>query len=272
MDNTFKYNLTFTTIIKNEAPYIEEWIQFHLLVGVEKFYIYDNGSTDNTYEILKKYIDSGIVEYKYLPGKDMQILSYMLSIYSHKNETKYMGFIDADEFVFPVNGGTLMDVIDPILTSTDASGITINWRMYGSSGYETKKDGLVTENYKLRALDDFEANKHIKTICNPRDVVFFRTPHNPIYFKGYSVDENKNKVVGPFNENGTCNKLRINHYFTKSLEEYISKMNRGRADSYRKRDINDFYRHDKNDVYDFIMEDYITLVKNNLDISDTPSR
>ena len=34
----FKYKLAVTAIIKNEGRYIEEWIKYHVLVGVEKFY------------------------------------------------------------------------------------------------------------------------------------------------------------------------------------------------------------------------------------------
>lgn len=250
------YKLAFTTIIKNEAKYIEEWILFHQLVGVEKFYIYDNGSTDGVYDILKKYIEIGLVEYKYLPGKMKQLVAYNHSLYVNRYKTKYMGFIDADEFVIP-NIGELPDLVDKLISKYNASGIAINWRMYGSSNHYNKKNGLVIENYRYRSLDNFEPNKHIKTICNPRKVLFVRNPHFPIYFKGYSIDENGHKVSGPFNEGGSCDILRINHYFTKSKEDYICKMNRGKADCFSKRDMSDFYKHDKNDLYDYNLEKYV---------------
>lgn len=258
------YNLAFTVIIKNEAEYLEEWILFHKSVGVEKFYIYDNGSTDNVYDILEKYIKQGLVEYTYLPGKNKQLVAYNHSVYAHRYETKYMGFIDADEFVFSIDE-KMPELIDSLIQKYNASGVAINWRMYGSSGYEYKQKGSVIENYKYRALDSFGPNKHVKTICNPRNVLFFRNPHFPIYFKGYSVDETGKKVYGPFNDGGTCNKLRINHYFTKSKEDYISKMNRGRADSFRKRDMSDFYKHDKNDVYDYNLKEYVEIIENELE-------
>lgn len=265
MIKDFKYNLAFTAIVKDEAQYIEEWILFHQLVGVEKFYIYDNGSTDNLYEVLKKYIDSNLVEYKNFPGKNMQTVSYMHSIFCHKNDVKYMGFVDIDEFVFPKENKNLFGIIDSILTKYNAPGIGINWRMYGSSGYTSKIDGLVIENYKLRAIDNFDPNKHVKTICNPRSVLFFRNPHFPYYKNGYNIDENGNKIKGPFNYNNSCAQLCINHYFTKSKEDYLFKMNRGRADSFKKRDISDFYRHDKNDIYDYILEEYVSIIKNELE-------
>lgn len=258
------YTLAFTTIIKNEAKYIEEWILFHQLVGVEKFYIYDNGSTDDVYDILEKYIKMGLVEYRYLPGKMKQLVAYNHSLYVNRYKTKYMGFIDADEFVFsPI--GKLTKTIDYLEKLYNPSGIAINWRMYGSSNYENKKDGLVIENYRYRAFDDFVPNIHIKTICNPRKVLFFRNPHFPIYLNGYSIDEIGRKVQGPFNKDGSCDILRINHYFTKSKEDYICKMNRGKADCLSKRDMSDFYKHNKNDLYDYNLEKYVEQIHEKLD-------
>lgn len=67
----YKNKLSFVAIVKNEAPYIIEWIEFHKLVGVDKFYIYDNESSDNLKELLQPYIKSGIVVYHSSPGKRM---------------------------------------------------------------------------------------------------------------------------------------------------------------------------------------------------------
>ena len=39
-------------IFRDEAPYLAEWIAFHRLVGVEHFFLYDNGSTDDPRAVL----------------------------------------------------------------------------------------------------------------------------------------------------------------------------------------------------------------------------
>lgn len=77
MDEQEKNKLSFVAIIKNEAPYIIEWIEYHRLVGVEKFYIYDNGSTDNIKDILTPYISNNTVVYHEFPGKEMQLSAYL---------------------------------------------------------------------------------------------------------------------------------------------------------------------------------------------------
>ena len=55
--SNYKYFLTCCLMIKNEGKYIEEWMDHYISEGVEHFYIIDNGSTDNTLELLKKYED-----------------------------------------------------------------------------------------------------------------------------------------------------------------------------------------------------------------------
>lgn len=61
--SVFDNELGIAVIIKNEGPYIEEWVRYHLLVGAGIIYIYDNESTDNTRQILEPYINSGKVVY-----------------------------------------------------------------------------------------------------------------------------------------------------------------------------------------------------------------
>ncbi|MBQ6975183.1 MAG: glycosyltransferase family 2 protein [Selenomonadaceae bacterium] len=46
----FMYDLVVVTIVRDEAPYIKEWIDYHLLAGVNHFLIYDNESSDNLKE------------------------------------------------------------------------------------------------------------------------------------------------------------------------------------------------------------------------------
>ena len=76
-------------------------------------------------------------------------------------------------------------------------------------------------------------------------------PHYPIYFRGFfNLDENGEKVQGSVSKKITFDKVRINHYFTKSLEEYILKKNRGKADRDGLRSMEDFYENDQNILHD----------------------
>ena len=92
--------LAFVLIAKNEASYIKEWLDFHIKQGVSHFIIYDNESTDNFREVLQPYIEAGIVIYDIIRGKCRQIDAYNIALNKYRHRFKYMGFIDADEFVF----------------------------------------------------------------------------------------------------------------------------------------------------------------------------
>ena len=58
----YEYELAIGAIFRDEAPYLKEWIEFHKLVGCEHFYLYNNASTDNFYEIQESYIANGEVD------------------------------------------------------------------------------------------------------------------------------------------------------------------------------------------------------------------
>ncbi|MDR0319713.1 MAG: glycosyltransferase family 92 protein [Rickettsiales bacterium] len=103
----FPHKLSIVAIAKNEGEYFREWIEYHNMVGVEKFYIYDNESTDNTKEVLEPYIKSGLVEYTYWPGEKQQHHVYRDCLAKRKFDTKWLALIDLDEFLV-VNGGGVL--------------------------------------------------------------------------------------------------------------------------------------------------------------------
>lgn len=95
-------NLAICAIAKNEGPYFKEWIEWHLNQGVEKFYIYDNDSADNTRQVLEPYIKRGVVEYNFFPGLQRQLPAYDDCLERHRTDTRWIAFIDIDEFIVPL--------------------------------------------------------------------------------------------------------------------------------------------------------------------------
>ena len=248
--NLFLYDLAVVSIMKNEDPYVKEWLDYHLLAGVNHFFIYDNESEDNFKEVLQPYIDAGLVTYIFYPGIVRQIQAFNAAVRDYKFFCRYMTFIDADEFIFPHSKPTIIEVVDDVLAdNSKAAALGINWILYGSNNLE-KAD------YNVGVLDRFTAhdsnvNVQIKTIADPRKIDFLANPHFAIYFNGYSaVEENGKSFEGPFNEEKTADKISINHYHTKSREEYEKKTALLRSDILCKRTMDQFEDHDKNDIQD----------------------
>lgn len=260
-NKTFNYKLAMVSIAKNEGPYIKEWIEFHKLVGFDKFYFYDNESNDDTHNILKEYIESGLVTYCYIKGKAQQLTAYNEAVKCYKNECKYMAFMDLDEYLVPTKTNEPIEkIIDRLISKKPgASGVGVNWAIFGSSGHKKRPQGLITKNYLYRSNDNHWANYHIKTICNPRRVKLFISPHYPLYELGaFSVTDSGEgtRQYGWFNRKVEYKNLRINHYYSKSEEDYAHKISRGLGDRDGNYDLTQFEKYNLNDIFDDSMSIY----------------
>lgn len=256
----FPQYLSLCAIVKNEAPYLPEWIEFYKLVGVEKFYIYDNESSDNTKEVLKPYIDAGDVVYTYQQGQAQQVVAYNDAVKKYKNETKWLGFFDLDEFVMPLSTTSIPDFLKDF---EEECGVVVYWLVYGDNGHKTKTDGLVLERFTAHSEKDFGANKYFKTIANPREIKEM-VVHHALYRGGFANDENGRFRPGGMGEFPEIEKIRMNHYFGKSFEEFMQKRNRGQADRNFKdlRPITAFEYHNRNEIInDGTAEKYIRPIK-----------
>lgn len=267
----FKYSLAIVCIAKNEGAYIKEWIEYHLLQGIEQFYIYDNESPDDMKHVLAPYIKSGIVTYHLIEGKGKQLDAYNDAINRYKNEVKYLCFIDVDEFLVQEKAEkSIVEIINIIMKKNYRSGgIAVNWRMYGSSGYAKKQKGSVLETFLYRGSNEAKGNECIKTIANPRYIKKYEHVHFPTYVTGFNnIDENGKIVLGWYNKITQTKVIRINHYFTKSEEEWIERRKNGKADTEDdndKRTMQEFYLHDNNDVFDPIMMKYVEKLRPKLE-------
>jgi len=223
--NLFLYDLAVVAIMKDEDPYVKEWIDYHLLAGVDHFYIYDNDSTPEFKKILQPYIDAKIVTYTPIPGKAQQMAAYNDAVKRFRFESRYIAFLDADEFIFPKSKPTVTEILDETLSKLPrAAGLSIKWMFYGSSGHE-KAD------YTQGVLDRFtkrdaNLNGSIKSILNPRSIDFFWTPHFPNFFDE-TVFALSDEIAAQLKLDNISEKIVLNHYHTKSREEYENKNKRG---------------------------------------------
>jgi hypothetical protein len=229
--NFFKrHYLSLVVIVKDEDAYLQEFIEYYKLLGVDHFYFYDNESAVPLTHSLKKY--RNIVTINRIKGKAKQIYAYnhYLSIYGWRS--RWAGFVDLDEFIVPKNTYSLAAFLQEF---EYADGLGINWALFGHNYHESKPEGLVTENYTKR---EQKQNIHIKSIVNPRKAIRAGNPHYMQLKKGARyVDVKHNPITSAFNEHYTLDVAQINHYFTKSAEEFIKKAQRGRADTGEKRDV-----------------------------------
>lgn len=228
----WRFSFSICSIIKNEGPYLDEWIKYHLCAGVQHFYLYDNDSNDNTREVLDAYIKQGIVTYSFFPGRGKQLYAYSDCCKRYGKESYLVAFIDADEFiVFDLNGSgkDAFSIIRPFIHGR-VSGLGLNWLRFGNSGQSKKEDGGVIERFQMR---EGKYSNTIKTIAMPSRIYCWESPHFPVFYKGfYSTDCYGNRT---FRHSVTTlaesYPIWLNHYVTKSTEEWVARKKLGWADS-----------------------------------------
>ncbi len=227
-----KSYLSMCSMYKDHARYLREWIEFHRLVGVERFFLYDNESSDDHQQVLAPYVERGIVQVHDWPtppsverGVPWGIIgAFDDCIKRHRDDSRWIGFIDTDEFMFSPTGRSLPDVLSGF---EQFAGVEVSRLDFGPSGHQTRPPGLVTESYlRRRSYGSPKDWEHVKSIVDPARTDRAFNAHGFYYRESYAVRENGERAPeDPPGRRGfpEVSLLRINHYITKSHEEYAGK-------------------------------------------------
>ena len=212
--NPPKHQLAVCAIAKNEGVYFSEWIEWHHSKGVDKFYIYDNGSIDSTHQVLEPYIHSGLVEYRYFPGHRMQLAAYDDCFERHRYDARWIAFIDIDEFIVPLKDASIPEFLKRF---EEAPVVEINWLVFGSGGMLKKSPEPVMERFTTHSTGDHILNRHVKSIVNPRRVYNMIGCHEATRINGKARDSHGNPIIKNFRQRSPQQDIiRINHYAVKS--------------------------------------------------------
>lgn len=226
-----KHKVSVCAIFRDEGEILREWIEYHKIVGVEHFYLYNNFSADNYKEILEPYINEGLVTLTDWPYERQQMAAYKHCADNYGDESNWIGFIDLDEFVVP-NGQnqTVYDFLKDF--ENKASFVIIYWQYFGSSGIvQRDKSSLVTESftscwYKYGNIGKYFWNTRFSYDADEK----YQTG-----YMHYRWGSTRGISLPPMNEFGkyclfglhkgakTDFPIQINHYVIKSFNEYREK-------------------------------------------------
>jgi hypothetical protein len=215
-------------IVKENAAALLEWIAYHRVVGIEHFWIADNGCGAAARQLLLDLHRLGIINYIYFPsrnGQGAQLPAYKKIVDCTRNFDGVLAIIDADEFLVP-EGDSLVPYVEERFRDEGVSAVALNWACFGSSGALFADDGLVIERFTQRAKKSFKPNLQIKSIVRPQRVKEFINPHFATLFQGRYTDAAGNTYRQGLNSGVSAGVswegARVNHYIVKSLEEFLA--------------------------------------------------
>jgi hypothetical protein len=203
---------------RDEARYLAEWLEYHSAAGVDHFFLYNNFSADDYAQVLTPWIDAGVVTLIDWPRVPASPSAEEDCIRRTIGRFKWVGFIDADEFVVIRDGRSIGEFLNGFPSEP---GVGLQWRMFGSSMHRSRPAGPVIESYQKRAL---AVNIHIKTFLRPEHAAQCRNSHSWFYHPmGTAVGEHGDRLYGSINLRCSADIAWINHYYFKSEEDYLEK-------------------------------------------------
>jgi hypothetical protein len=234
--NSFYY-LGLVAIFRGEDDYLIEWIEFHRMMGVDHFILYDNGLEKSSQVLLKPYIENGMVTHIAFPdipglrdGRHADTLSIQQMAYADfikrfKHHFKYILQLDIDEFLFPKSHNSIIDVLNEY-DDLKLARIEINWTNFGDSGHLTKPSGLVINNFTKSGSN--VVPQVVKSISNTQYLSkrFAYTNVHRFSLRFTLKDIFTKLLLGyPRIIKGKIanDLLQLNHYITKSKEEFLAK-------------------------------------------------
>lgn len=258
-----KYNLSLCAIFKNESVSLKEWIEYHLLIGVEHFYLYNNLSNDNYLEIIEPYVKSGLVDLIDWPvPPPSQFPAYEDCFKKYRSDSQWIAFIDLDEFICPIKEVSLNTWLEKYVKYPS---IVVYWKMFGTSGLiEHDNSKLIIEQYNVCWEKYYDIGKCF--FNTDFDVYKFSQHH----FLSAKVDVfKKSFMIAPINEfkkfvvlkNNRTRKFSRNNEFTIQINHYSSRaysscikdkfLTRGDVNNHERNAYTFFWHEHKNTSVDY---------------------
>ena len=210
-----QYNFSVCALLGGEMGYLREWIEYHQLIGVDHFYLYDDGKNPEVEEILKHFIKKRVVslipwerenslheeEMGFTWSLSTQIPAYENAIHvMGVAETKWLICLETNEYLVPPKNDRIIDVLDQY---SNYAGFLLSSDHFDSSK-NNKQIGahLMIENRDL--VDFVKGNPKeevVKVIFKPESCYGFSWPPYQCKFK----NTQETMKLGR-------NELRVNRY------------------------------------------------------------
>ena len=252
-------------LFRDEANHLLEWIAYHLAIGFDHIVLFNNDSRDGGAEHVAQSIFAPFITLIDWPERPGQMTAYQYFADHLAKSFEWVAFIDIDEFVHPLEHTSIREVLP---TFADASCVQIQWLTFGSSGHVARPSALTLEAYDMR-LPEYDLRcGWVKSLARGDDLVGMTDEVHMMEVTGRMCNT-RGETVKPTGVLPRCHDvMTLNHYYTRSKEDWSVKRGRGYA---ARLGVNSIYRDQDFDEHDALatvrdkrIKRFVPLVKQTL--------
>ncbi|WP_406720926.1 glycosyltransferase family 2 protein [Thioclava litoralis] len=238
------------TTMKNEGPFILEWLAYHRAIGVDDFLIYTNDCTDGTDTMLDMLMAKGLVQHRenpWRPGGELKPQHAALQAAESEPVIQQAGWaicMDVDEFInIKIGDGTLTDLYKAM---GEANMISLTWRLFGNCDVHDYEDRFLLDQFTTCAPEVVRKPHQawgFKTLFRNMDIYKKMGVHRPkglvpdLWDQVKWLNGSGQPMPREMFRNGWRSTLetygydwvQLNHYAVRSAESFLVKRDRGRV-------------------------------------------
>ncbi len=233
------------TTMKNEGPFILEWVAHNLALGVTGFVIFTNDCADGTDLIAERLTELGHASHRPNDVSDGTPPQHKAlrraAAHPWVQGAEWLMCLDVDEFVNLREGLTTLPELTGAIGDCDA--VSVAWKLFGCGGVETFANRPVTDQFTLCDAEDDPANGRatgFKTLFRNSGLFSKFNPHRPKGVPAGRADAVRWADCGgnlrPMDQVGwrawpgfSHRYARLNHYSVRSIDSFLVKRDRGRT-------------------------------------------
>jgi len=273
------------TTMKNEGPFILEWIAYHQAIGVEDFLVYTNDCSEGTDAMFDLLQAKGVLQHRQNPYKKMKIKPQHAALRAAENEllvqqADWLICMDVDEFInIKVGNGRLEDLYQAV---GDANLISCTWRLFGNSDIHAFSE-VPTIKMFTRCAPEFSPKPHqawgFKTLFRNTGSFKKMGVHRPKGLQPQLLEQIRwvNGSGKPLPKSDFRNAWRstkatygydlvsLNHYAVRNAESFLVKRDRGRVNHVdRDQGLAYWFRMNNNGTEDHSIQKRIPMMEEKL--------
>lgn len=215
-----------TAILRHEDRFLDEWLVYHKLLGIDHFFLYDDGEALSLEQLLKPHGGYVTVIPWYgrqdiTEGSNRQLLAYEHSLANYGKDFKWITFIDGDEFIVLKKHKTLRDFLKTI---GNAGSVSLNWHVFGHNGFYDDPRGLITAALTRRMK---RPSAQLKSISRSKLIQKISRVHLCELKPGSLLVDGNGQKLGNVLYTGIDKVAHINHYQCRSFMNWMSRVDRG---------------------------------------------